>query len=524
MADQSCSSNPWSKSSEPVMDSAVDSSSWSALYQRVPSSEMIPASSCLPVSSTCVESEIGDSISTKITAKNDIDCFSTINSPVSASICVSVYDSGIGLESISLSSSSPSPMSRGTGSESISSTSSSPTLMSRGTGSESISSSSSSYTPMTRVTRPIQSESSRGHSYGYKQNHHQHYSSGRLPPNQRGDGLNAKGGDGFPNQNFSNRRHQQQRGVNNWNHRRGGFNGNHNSRFVNLQQHSHHGFVIAPPQNFGPPPFPHPFPHSTPMINPPYVNVNVNFPPPPSPDLIPGYMLPYDYYNNAYFSVPPVPPLPPIPSLPPYVDALCGGALTYDQPNLPNPEVELCNRIRHQIEYYFSKENLVKDAYLKSLMDDEGWVPLHLIAEFRRVKAMTNDLNLIVRALQPSAFLEVQLINPMASAMDRCRTFMSSISSIEKERDEAVGLYEAQVLEVTRMSDDLQTIKATAEAEKKKAKEEKKRAEDAIAAKASLEEENSELKKVKDESDRKFAELELKLCEVEGIIRGRIYK
>ncbi|KAJ4965939.1 hypothetical protein NE237_017788 [Protea cynaroides] len=397
MADQSCSSNPWSKSSEPAMDSAVDySSSWSALYQRVPSSEMIPASSCLPVSSTCVESEIGDSISTKITAKNDIDCFSTINSPVSASICVSVYDSGIGLESISSSSSSPSPMSRGTGSESISSTSSSPTLMSRGNGSESIASSSSSYTLTTRVTRPIQSESSRGHSYGNKQNHHQHYSSGRLPPNQRGNGFNAKGGDGLPNQNFSNRRHQQQRGVNNWNHRRGGFNGNANSRLMNLRQNSHHGFVNAPP------PFPHPFPHPTPMINPPYINVNVNLPLPPSPALTPGYMLPYGYYNNTYFSVPPV-PLPPVPSPPPYVDAL-----TYNQPILPNREVELCDGIRLQIEYYFSKDNLVKDAYLKSLMDDEGWVPVQLIAEFKRIKAMTSDLNLIVRALQPSAFVEVQ--------------------------------------------------------------------------------------------------------------------
>ncbi|KAJ6306289.1 hypothetical protein OIU78_021579, partial [Salix suchowensis] len=38
----------------------------------------------------------------------------------------------------------------------------------------------------------------------------------------------------------------------------------------------------------------------------------------------------------------------------------------------------------NQIEYYFSDINLSEDGFLKSQMDDEGWVPITLIAGFNR--------------------------------------------------------------------------------------------------------------------------------------------
>ncbi|XP_043725586.1 la-related protein 1C-like [Telopea speciosissima] len=285
------------------------------------------------------------------------------------------------------------------------------------------SSSSSSSTPSSMGLRPIKSQYNQNH-------HHQQYLSRRLGPNQRGNSFNSKGGkrDGLTN---------QQRGFRHWN---AGFNYNANARMVNSQRHNHHGFV----NGFGflgPPPLPYAFTHSTTMVNPPYVNINVNTPmvnspyvnnnvntpmvnppyvniyvnhPPPTPVPIPGYMLPFGYYGNAYFSeasnpsyCPPLPPvLSPVQSPPSYMDAM-SGALTYNQPILPNSEA-LHDRILRQIEYYFSNENLVKDGYLKSLMDDEGWVPVRLIAGFRKVKAMTSDINLILRALQPSAVVEVQ--------------------------------------------------------------------------------------------------------------------
>lgn len=35
-----------------------------------------------------------------------------------------------------------------------------------------------------------------------------------------------------------------------------------------------------------------------------------------------------------------------------------------------------------QVEYYFSADNLVKDAYLRGLMDIEGFVPVSKVLSF----------------------------------------------------------------------------------------------------------------------------------------------
>lgn len=42
--------------------------------------------------------------------------------------------------------------------------------------------------------------------------------------------------------------------------------------------------------------------------------------------------------------------------------------------------------LRQQIEYYFSFDNMCRDVYLRSQMDEEGWVPFSLIAGFAKVK------------------------------------------------------------------------------------------------------------------------------------------
>ncbi|KAF3524837.1 hypothetical protein F2Q69_00051691, partial [Brassica cretica] len=69
---------------------------------------------------------------------------------------------------------------------------------------------------------------------------------------------------------------------------------------------------------------------------------------------------------------------------------------------------DLSSRIVSQIEYYFSDENLVSDDYLKSLMDNQGWVDVFFIAEFRRIKALTDDIDLILRSMGSSTTVEVQ--------------------------------------------------------------------------------------------------------------------
>ncbi|CAN6604619.1 hypothetical protein TRVA0_002S04412 [Trichomonascus vanleenenianus] len=52
-----------------------------------------------------------------------------------------------------------------------------------------------------------------------------------------------------------------------------------------------------------------------------------------------------------------------------------------------------------QLEYYVSVENLCKDIYLRRQMNSKGLVPLSIISNFGRMKALTNgDVNLIAEA------------------------------------------------------------------------------------------------------------------------------
>jgi len=69
---------------------------------------------------------------------------------------------------------------------------------------------------------------------------------------------------------------------------------------------------------------------------------------------------------------------------------------------------QLKQNVQAQIEYYFGQENLIKDLYLRSrLMDEEGWVPIALVAGFRRIQSMTNDLSIIQEAVAASQKLEL---------------------------------------------------------------------------------------------------------------------
>ncbi|KAG8388908.1 hypothetical protein BUALT_Bualt02G0174200 [Buddleja alternifolia] len=73
-----------------------------------------------------------------------------------------------------------------------------------------------------------------------------------------------------------------------------------------------------------------------------------------------------------------------------------------------SPTIALRANIVKQIEYYFSDENLQNDRYLISLMDEQGWVPVSVIADFKRVKRMSTDIPFILDALQVSETIEVQ--------------------------------------------------------------------------------------------------------------------
>lgn len=73
------------------------------------------------------------------------------------------------------------------------------------------------------------------------------------------------------------------------------------------------------------------------------------------------------------------------------------------------PNDELVKRIVDQVEYYFSDENIVKDAFLLKHVrrNKEGYVSLKLIASFKRVKHIARDWRVVRVALERSTKLEI---------------------------------------------------------------------------------------------------------------------
>lgn len=51
--------------------------------------------------------------------------------------------------------------------------------------------------------------------------------------------------------------------------------------------------------------------------------------------------------------------------------------------------------------------NLARDVYIRRLMDAEGFVPLEQVAAFNRVKNLTDDVNVVLEAIQDTPDLEV---------------------------------------------------------------------------------------------------------------------
>ncbi|XP_068640523.1 la-related protein 1C-like isoform X2 [Aristolochia californica] len=74
----------------------------------------------------------------------------------------------------------------------------------------------------------------------------------------------------------------------------------------------------------------------------------------------------------------------------------------------PGPDPQLRAVLVKQIDYYFSSENLCKDIYLRQNMDEQGWVPISLIAGFNRVRQLTTNVQFILEALRTSSVVEVQ--------------------------------------------------------------------------------------------------------------------
>ncbi|KAK6363670.1 hypothetical protein TWF730_001090 [Orbilia blumenaviensis] len=87
------------------------------------------------------------------------------------------------------------------------------------------------------------------------------------------------------------------------------------------------------------------------------------------------------YYNNPYYN-----------------NSSNRGSVSQGVPMHPDYEFTAAvQNVMNQLSYYFSLDNMVKDTYLRSHMDTQGWIFLDVIAGFRKVKEMTKDNKNIVR-------------------------------------------------------------------------------------------------------------------------------
>jgi la-related protein 1 len=68
---------------------------------------------------------------------------------------------------------------------------------------------------------------------------------------------------------------------------------------------------------------------------------------------------------------------------------------------------KLIEAVKSQIEYYFSVNNLIKDMFLRSKMNDDGWIPLMVIAAFNRVRMLTPDPAFILKSLEGSTMVQI---------------------------------------------------------------------------------------------------------------------
>ncbi|MBA0608219.1 hypothetical protein Godav_020461 [Gossypium davidsonii] len=227
------------------------------------------------------------------------------------------------------------------------------------------------------VESPVNSPSSRDQTQrsGFASQSHTGSNDHQHPRNsfrQRNGGPHPRG-EGSHHQNFGGRRNQDH-GNHEWNGR------NFNNRDGHMQPRVAPRLMRHPP----PPPLPNtlPFIAHTPMR--PFGT------PMGYPELASLYMVPAAPPESLR-GLPFVAPMSPM--------------------FFPAPEPhdnQLHASIVNQIDYYFSNENLIKDTYLRQNMDDQGWVPIKLIAGFKKVSLLTDNIQLITDALQSSTVVEVQ--------------------------------------------------------------------------------------------------------------------
>ncbi|TRM57501.1 hypothetical protein BD626DRAFT_574539 [Schizophyllum amplum] len=117
------------------------------------------------------------------------------------------------------------------------------------------------------------------------------------------------------------------------------------------------------------------------------------------------------------------PPLPPVPLPPPpppahAVPPVAQGGIPFPSPitlvSFPLDPTRWW--LLGQLEYYVSPQNLATDFFLRQRMTPEGWIPIQLLASFKRVRQLTTDIALVrdVLALSRIVYVQGDWVRPLA--------------------------------------------------------------------------------------------------------------
>uniref|UniRef100_A0AC35GWH1 HTH La-type RNA-binding domain-containing protein n=2 Tax=Panagrolaimus sp. PS1159 TaxID=55785 RepID=A0AC35GWH1_9BILA len=99
-------------------------------------------------------------------------------------------------------------------------------------------------------------------------------------------------------------------------------------------------------------------------------------------------------------------------------------------------EEQLRHRLKLQLEYYFSRENLNQDRYLRSQMDNDQYVPISIVASFPKISHLTSDQDLIISVLKESINVQVDESNTkVRAAHRRCTLLLREIPEFTDDRE-----------------------------------------------------------------------------------------
>ena len=59
----------------------------------------------------------------------------------------------------------------------------------------------------------------------------------------------------------------------------------------------------------------------------------------------------------------------------------------------------------------FSVDNLCRDTYLRSFMDEAGYIPIAFVCNFPNIICYGADYQLIIKYLMESSYIEVDIVN-----------------------------------------------------------------------------------------------------------------